>query len=121
MPLQTMDSNKILALLEGFTLTHWEDIARDIADEFRRRRIEKDLTRKQIAEKAGVAMANVTRFEQKALISLENLIKLSMALGYTSEIRHIFSTPKYQTMSELAQIRRNTNKKKATGNATAKN
>ncbi len=121
MSVQVANSNNILAILEGFTLTHWEDIARDIADEFRRRRIEKELTRKQIAEKAGVALANVARFEQKALISLENLIKLAMALGYTSEIRHIFSTPKYQTISELEQIRRNTNKKKATGNATAKN
>ncbi len=115
MPVQVPDNNQILALLDQFTLTRWDDIAADIAAEFRRRRIEKDLTRKQIAESAGVALANVARFEQKGLISLENLIKLSMALGYTSEIRHLFSRPKYQTLDELEKIRKNQNKKKASG------
>lgn len=36
-----------------------------------------------------------------------------MALDYTSEIKNLFSTPKYTTMEELTQIRKNTNKKKA--------
>ena len=52
-------------------------------------------------------------FEQKGLISLKNLTALAMALGYTSEIKNLFATPKYATMEELAQIRKNTNKKKA--------
>ncbi len=38
-----------------------------------------------------------------------------MALEYTSEIRHIFSEQKYQTMEEFLQIKRNMNKKKAYG------
>lgn len=115
MPTQVLDSNQILSLLDQFTLIRWEDIAAEISSEFRRRRIEKNLTRKQIAEQAGVALSNVARFEQKALISLENLIRLAMALGYTSELRHIFSRPKYQTLEELEQIRQNQTKKKATG------
>ena len=36
-----------------------------------------------------------------------------MALGYSSEIKNLFATPKYTTMEELTQIRQNTNKKKA--------
>jgi len=52
------------------------------------------------------------RFEQKGLISLKNLIGIAMALGYTSEIKKLFSEPKYSTMEELLQIRKNTNKKK---------
>lgn len=39
-----------------------------------------------------------------------------MALEYTSEIRHIFSEQKYQTMEEFLQIKRNMNKKKPTVN-----
>lgn len=35
-----------------------------------------------------------------------------MALDYTSEIRHIFSQQKYDTMEELQEIKRNMNKKK---------
>jgi transcriptional regulator with XRE-family HTH domain len=103
----------MLSLLEGFTLTNTEDIAMDIAKELRQRRIEKNLTRNQLAERARVPASNVARFEQKGLISLQNLISLAMAMGYTSEIRHIFSQPKYSTMEELDQIRRNSGKKKA--------
>jgi transcriptional regulator with XRE-family HTH domain len=107
------DTNNMLSLLEGFTLTNAEDIAMDIAKELRQRRIEKNLTRNQLAERARVPASNVARFEQKGLISLQNLISLAMAMGYTSEIRHIFSQPKYSTMEELDQIRRNSGKKKA--------
>ncbi len=105
--------NSMLPLLEGFTLTNPYTVARDIANEFRRRRIEKNITREMIAEKSGVALSNVVRFEQKGLISLQNLIMLAMAMNYTSEIRHIFSEPKYSTIDELTQIRKNKGKKKA--------
>ncbi len=106
-------TDNFLSLLEGFTLTDADDIAKDIAADFRRRRIEKNLTRAQVAEKSGVALANLTRFEQKGLISLQNLIKIAMALGYTSEVHHIFSEQKYSTMEELLQIKENMGKKKA--------
>ena len=55
-------------------------------DAFRKRRIEKNLTREQMAEQSGVAVSNIVRFEQKGLISLKNLIGIAMAFGYTSEI-----------------------------------
>lgn len=71
------------------------------------------LTRAQIAERSGVAMSNIVRFEQKGLISLKNLIALAMAMDYTSEIKNIFSQPKYSTMEELTQIRKNTGKSRA--------
>ena len=62
---------------------------------------------------AGVAVSNIVRFEQKGLISLKNLIGLAIALGYVSELRNLFAQPKYDTMEELAQIRKNSNKKRA--------
>ena len=88
-------------------------VSAQIASDFRHSRVEKGLTRDQVAERAGVAVSNVTRFEQKGLISLKNLIKLAMALGYTSEIKGLFATPKYSTMEELTQIRQNAGKTKA--------
>ena len=107
------DTNNILSLLENYTLDDADDIAKSIADDFRKRRIEKNITRDQLAELSGVAISNIVRFEQKGLISLKNLIALAMALGYTSEIKNLFTAPKYSTMEELTQIRMNTTKKKA--------
>ena len=95
------------------TLDNVDDIATALADDFRKRRIVKNLTRKQIAEMSGVAMGNIVRFEQKGLISLKNLIGIAMALGYISEVKRIFAEPKYSTMEELTQIRKNTGKTRA--------
>ena len=105
--------NNILSLLDNYTFDNAEDIARMLADDFRKRRIEKNMTREQVAEKSGVAVSNIVRFEQKGLISLKNLIGIAMAMEYTSEIKNIFAEPKYSTMEELTQIRRNRGKKKA--------
>ena len=89
--MDSADTNSILSLLDNFTMTNADDVARDIADNFRRRRIERDMTREAVAEQSGVALANIVRFEQKALISLTNLIRLAMALGYTADIHSLFS------------------------------
>lgn len=107
------DRNNMLSVLEGYTLADPDDIARQMASDFRQRRIEKNLTREQVAAKSGVAISNLARFEQKGMISLKNLISIAMALDYVSEIKGIFSVPKYATMEELTQIRRNKGKKKA--------
>ncbi|MCF0220136.1 MAG: helix-turn-helix domain-containing protein [Muribaculaceae bacterium] len=105
--------NNLLSLLESYMLDNPDDIAKAMAADFRKRRIEKNLTRVEIAEKAGVAVANIVRFEQKGLISLKNLIGIAMALGYTSELKSLFAEPKYSTMEELTQIRKNTGKTRA--------
>lgn len=94
-------------------LDNADDIARGLADDFRKRRIEKNITREQVAEQSGIAVSNIVRFEQKGLISLKNLIGIAMALGYTSEIKNVFSEPKYSTMEELIQIRKNAGKTRA--------
>ena len=107
------DTDNILSVLDNYTLESADDIALKLAEDFRHRRIEKSLTREELAKKAEIAVSNLVRFEQKGLISLKNLIALAMALGYTSEIKNLFATPKYTTMEELTQIRKNTNKKKA--------
>jgi hypothetical protein len=43
----------------------------------------------------------------------KNLIGIAIAMGYTSEIKSLFDQPKYSTMEELTQIRKNQNKKKS--------
>lgn len=108
-----MDTDNMLSVLDDYVLETVDDVAIKLAEDFRHRRVEKNLTREQLAEMAGVAVSNIVRFEQKGLISLSNLIALALALGYTSEIKNLFATPKYATMEELTQIRKNSNKKKA--------
>ena len=69
--------NNILSVLENYTLNSTDDIAMKLANDFRARRIEKNLTREQVAERSGVAVSNLVRFEQKGLISLKNFISIA--------------------------------------------
>jgi transcriptional regulator with XRE-family HTH domain len=111
--MENSNTANILSVLDSFTMESAEDVSKKLADDFRQRRIEKNLTRKQIAAKAKISLSNVTRFEQKGLISLNNLIALAVAVGYTHEMKSIFESPKYATMEELTQIRHNMGKKRA--------
>ena len=81
--------SNILSVLENFSLDNADDIAISMAHDFRKRRLEKNLTREQVAERSNVALSNIVRFEQKGLISLKNLIVLAMAMDYTSEVKTI--------------------------------
>jgi len=60
----------MLSVLESYTFETTDDVAMKMAEDFRRRRIEKNLTREQLAEKAQIPVSNIVRFEQKGLISL---------------------------------------------------
>ncbi|MDO4511984.1 MAG: helix-turn-helix domain-containing protein [Bacteroidales bacterium] len=105
--------NKMLSLLESLTSDNPDSVAKAMAADFRKRRIEKNFTREQVAERSGVAVSNIVRFEQKGLISLKNLIGIAMAMGYTAEVKHVFSEAKYDTMEELLQIRKNRGRTRA--------
>lgn len=105
--------DNMLSVLDNYTLDNIDDIAITLAQDFRIRRIEKNMTREEIAKKSGVAVSNIVRFEQKGLISLKNLIGIAIAMEYTSEVKNIFAEPKYSTIEELTQIRRNTGKTRA--------
>ncbi len=107
------NSNNILSVLDNFTLDNADDIMMQVAENFRKRRVEKNITRQRMAELSGVPLSTLARFEQKGLIAFESLIKLAMALGYTSEIKALFGTPKFNTMKELDLIRQKSKDKRA--------
>lgn len=107
------NSNNIISVLDNFTLDNPDEIAMQVAENFRKRRVEKNITRRRVAELSGVPLSTVARFEQKGLIAFESIIKLAMALGYTSEFKDLFGTPKFDTMEELDLIRQKSNDKRA--------
>ena len=111
--LQSANNDNILSLLNSFTLDNANDITRQVADNFRKRRVEKNITRQRISELSGVPLSTVARFEQKGLIAFESLVRLAMALGYSTDIRKLFDTPRFETMEELDLIRRKSGDKRA--------
>lgn len=110
---QYANNGNILPVLSNFTLDNADDIAQQVAESFRKRRVEKNITRQRISELSGVPLSTVARFEQKGLIAFESLIKLAMALGYAPDVRSLFDTSKFDSMEELDMIRRKSGDKRA--------
>jgi transcriptional regulator with XRE-family HTH domain len=52
-----------------------------IAENCRSQRLAIGLTQRSLAERSGVALPTLRKFEQKGLISLESFLKLQMVLG----------------------------------------
>ncbi|MGH1403816.1 MAG: helix-turn-helix domain-containing protein [Alphaproteobacteria bacterium] len=52
-----------------------------LAKNIRSKRLNVGLTQEGLAERSGVSLPTLRKFEQKGLISLESFLKLSMALG----------------------------------------
>ncbi len=65
----------------------------ELVKRFKKRRKEKGLTQKQMAEQSGMSYASLRRFEQTGEISLSSLLKLAKALGCLEDFNLLFKTP----------------------------
>lgn len=83
-----------------------------MASDFRKRRLEKGLSRKAVSERSGVPVPTIARFETEHKISLESYAALCQALDYISNLKSVMSEPKYSTMSELEEINGNRYRKR---------
>ena len=62
------ENDNVLSILENYLHDNPDEKDKEMAGDFRKRRIEKNLTREEVARKLGVAVSNIVRFEQKGLI-----------------------------------------------------
>lgn len=107
-----------MAFIYDFDLESVDDIMLVLAKDLQRRRLEKNITRKMLAELSGVSLSVIVKFESQHKISLESFVALGKALGYSKEIKAVLSEPKYSTMEELDAIHRNKHRKRASRKET---
>ncbi len=74
---------------------------RMLADRVREARITLGLTQKTLADRAGLTLATLRRFEQKGEISLKYLVRLCHALGRLDEFDALLKPPPAISMAEL--------------------
>lgn len=73
----------------------------EIAQMAKLRRKEAGLTQEQLAQKSGVSLGSLKRFETKGKISMESLIKIAFALEYEEDFLKIFAERKYRSIEEI--------------------
>ncbi len=74
---------------------------RDVAAREKQLRKARRFTQTQLAEKAGVSLGSLRRFEQTGQISFESLVSIAFALGCEDNLEHLFSKPAYTSIEEV--------------------
>lgn len=77
------------------------EIQKIVAKNFKLRRKEHKITQITLAQKAGVSLPSLKRFEQTGEISFKNLLKISQTLGYEKEFLSLFSKPYYTNIEDM--------------------
>ncbi len=70
------------------------DILKETAEKHRNLRKQLKLSQVLLAEKSGVSLGSIKRFEQTGKISFESLLKLAQILGRLSEFETILAPKK---------------------------
>ncbi|WP_165172938.1 helix-turn-helix domain-containing protein [Adlercreutzia sp. ZJ242] len=82
------------------------EIAAALAQRVRARRRELGLTQTQMSRKAGMSLGSYKRFEQTHQISLESLIKISIALNREDDFDALFAKREYASIQDVINARR---------------
>ena len=78
-----------------------DTLLKTIASQAKARRLAENLTRRTLAEKTGVAEANIKRFETTGQISFHSLLKLAFALNCMDDFHRLFAEKPPQTIADL--------------------
>ena len=66
------------------------DIRVSIADRFKRIRLDQNVSQEQLAERSGVSLGSLRRFESKGEISLKSLVRLAISLNHAQDFDLLF-------------------------------
>ena len=101
-----------MPLLYDFNMDSADELAVRLAENVKRRRLEKGLSRSALSLMSGVPAPTIAKFEQQHSISLVSFLALAKALGYTDTLKSLLAEPIYTTMEELDTINKNKNRKR---------
>ena len=80
----------------------------------RERRLQMDLTQEGLAERSGVPLSTLRKFEQTGMISLESFLKILSIVGGLEEMIEGLkpNTPAFKSIDEVIKIDEKTVKKR---------
>ncbi len=91
----------------NYTLLTTTEVAEGLSTKFKNLRLTKRWKRTTLAKRSGVSVSSLIRFEQESKISLDNLLKLLMALGRLNEMETLLQAPKVQSIDDLEDTKTN--------------
>jgi transcriptional regulator with XRE-family HTH domain len=91
-------------------------LALEIARNMKQRRLEADFSQQALANRSGVSLGTLKRFESQSEISLKHLLMIAVALGATDEFHRLFTQMQYQSIDELMKAKEAKTRKRGRNN-----
>ena len=77
------------------------EIAKNLAGKIKLRRKKLKISQNILAQKSGVSLGSIKRFETKYEISLQSFIKIAIALDLDRNLEGLFTTKTYTSIDEV--------------------
>lgn len=77
------------------------DVAQQLAQQARTRRVATNLSRETLSAKSGVSAASIRRFETTGAISLESLLKLAQVLDCLDAFEALFPAKAIVSLADI--------------------
>jgi HTH-type transcriptional regulator / antitoxin HipB len=84
-----------------FSLTTPEQVRQDLAERFKALRLARGWKQATLAERSGVSLGSLRRFEESGRVSLESLLALAFALNRLDDFQALFQAPPASSIAEL--------------------
>jgi len=93
-----------------------DTILKKIAERVKVKRLERNLTQKSFAKRAGVGYDAYRKFENTGEITLRNLVMCAIVLDDVDAFAELFTKKSYQSINELLKIQKEKKRKRGTRN-----
>jgi transcriptional regulator with XRE-family HTH domain len=93
-----------------------DEILRGISERVKTRRLERNLTQKVFAKRAGIGYDTYRRFEKSGEITLHNLVLCAIALDDAEGFTTLFTKQSYQSIDELLKTEKVKKRKRGSRN-----
>lgn len=88
------------------------EMTHHLANALKARRLSLNLSQKTLSERSGVSYGVLKKFERTGKISLESLLKLSLALGSLEHFQHLFKPADPQQAVSLDELMQDKTRKR---------
>ncbi len=92
--------------MEGYSLETPEQVSTKLAARAKALRLARGWKQSTLAERSGVSLASLRRFEDSGRVSLQNLLDLAFALNRLDDFDALLQPPRAASIAELEQAER---------------
>jgi transcriptional regulator with XRE-family HTH domain len=92
--------------MHRYSLETPEETSRSLAERARTLRLARGWKQSTLADRSGVSLASLRRFESSGKISLESLLRIAFALDQLADFTGVLQPPRAASIAELEALER---------------